>query len=713
MRRALAFLLVALSPLLLECKPTCQAANQSGLAEGLCPVKLSRVPSDCVTVRVWMTADELQKEPRVDVLSAINETFRPVRVKQPPPAAAARHRVERVSCSDPRSEPLWEFVYECVRAAADGAVSVSYSAASTRCTVSDLTPNFAVSVDAPSKSITVTVAPGRKVHVRLCFQGADSCSELPSQPFATVDPSSSPSVRLVAPYLPPCLCVEVYYTDLDASRRKKCVISAELTDAADVLRHARQELFESSLRWLSDCALKELPARPSASLCWRNARVCTPLPNSTLQESGGDDGDYNTLIFNTSAVDKHPQMCVVFSLQGSKNESCPFHSDMTSWEVSVGRGRQSLSVHVASEEPAGFSAQLCVLEETGCTATGPVHVLTEDAQVQVPPRLAGTPCVQVWQSRPALNGRRILCPDYTHHRWGLCAAAAVVVLVLVLLGVFFQRLTRTGAAGWLYIHTPVLLVCSSEHPAHVSAACALASVLQGELGARVHVSLWAQTSQRRAGPGVADLGPVPWLHGQWEAVRKAQGTVLIIWSPEAKDAYGAAAVEEGEDAGAGVDAGHEAGEKLLRCNEEEATGRKDWEAPGSTAVTGTVFAAALFRLQGALRRSKAPGVAIVYFQGLGHGGDIPRALRVPRYCLPQDFRGLIQELEGARSPLARRCWPRLLSKVLSIWLAQKLASRLQTLLPRSGLDPAEPEPAEPEPRPERPLAARRPSSQVP
>lgn len=283
---------------------------------------------------------------------------------------------------------------------------------------------------------------------------------------------------------------------------------------------------------------------------------------------------------------------------------------------------------------------------------------------------------------------------------------------------FFSSLSFQISPGWLYIQKPVLLVCSSEHSAHVSAVCALASILQGELSAKVHMALWAQSSQKQTGTGVADLGPIPWLYGQWEEVRKAQGKVLIIWSPEAKKIYEKWSVERAivdrserkkEDNSRAelrhdrikvdVEGDYKLNGRLGKCKKEKPTGRKDcvklcdekdwYQQKTPSTVTGPVFAAALACLEGVLQQSKGLGVAIVYFQGLGHSRDIPKALRgVPRYCLPQDFRGLIQELGGMRrqtktGKFAWHCWPRLLSKVLSIWLARKLANRLQTLLPQS------------------------------
>lgn len=255
--------------------------------------------------------------------------------------------------------------------------------------------------------------------------------------------------------------------------------------------------------------------------------------------------------------------------------------------------------------------------------------------------------------------------------------------------------------AWLYIHKPVLLVSSSERTGHVAATCALASMLERELSATVHTPLWASTS--RSGGGVADVGPLPWLYGQWEAVRDSQGKVLIVWSPEAKAAYEKRRKETlAEDDKAKKTKAevkrHGEKSKVRSCNE-----RRGGDGPPETErphVVAPAFAAALACLEGALRQGKGQEVAVVYFQGLCHSRDVPRALRrLPRYCLPQDFRGLIQELGGMRQPTASdessccccwRCWPRLLSKALSVKLAQRLAARLERLLRRSKEDAHEP-----------------------
>lgn len=264
----------------------------------------------------------------------------------------------------------------------------------------------------------------------------------------------------------------------------------------------------------------------------------------------------------------------------------------------------------------------------------------------------------------------------------------------------------------------MLLVCSSEQSAHVSAVCALASILQGELHATVQMALWAQTSQKQtgSGTGLADVGPLPWLYGQWENMRKAQGKVLIVWSPEAKTAYqkwkeeraNMDQKERKHEDDSEADVRHDKiraaveedyklnGKGQSKSKKDKAAGGKDcvelsdgkdpYSQKEPTSVIAPVFAASLACLQGTLQQCKGQGVAIVYFQGLGHSRDIPKALRgVPRYCLPHDLRGLIQELGGMRSTQTGKwhCWPRVLAKAQSIWLARQLAHRLQTHLPQT------------------------------
>ncbi|XP_059189069.1 interleukin-17 receptor C [Centropristis striata] len=732
---ALAFLAVVVFPVLLECFTICKSLVCPDYVQGPCPVSLVpgvpekdlREPySECVTVRVWIKSDDLCKAPKIEILSKYQEIIRPIKKKTPKKCDNERNEGEkRVTCPRGPRTSLWELVYDCVKVVAGRVVTVSYSTTSSTCsvnyTVPDPIPDFDLSVNLSSESVSVTVEPGDKVYARLCYQKyAGNCNDHTISPRITIDPSQSRSALLNITYLLPCLCMQVYYTRPDSMRRTHCPFqNKSLANVADVWRSSEVTLYDSGLKWSSLCPAIYL--RVSASLCWKhNEHVCTPVLNSTLQEKE----EMLNLVFNTSAVDKHPQMCVQFSLQGSHNISCPFKADKSSWEVHHGPGRQSVFLYLRSSVPAKFSAQLCVLSRRECLPIGQVHSVTmkgnTESRITVPLHfVAEKPCLQVWQSDPALHGRRILCPDYTHNRCGMYAVGALVfAVVVVFLGIFIHRLTKSGAAGWLCIQEPVLLVCSSEQTAHVSAVCALASILQGELSAKVHMALWAQSSQTQAGTGVADLGPLPWLYGQWDTVRRAQGKVLIIWSPEATKTYEKwreerknvvknekqmkdyskeevrhekKAVEVEEDLKPN-------GRRMGKCKKEKAGRKKEnmklfddkeWNNQREpSTVIAPVFRAALACLEGALQECKGQGVSLVYFQGLCHSRDIPKALRgVPRFCLPQDVRGLIQELGGMRrrtktGKFRWHCWPRLLSKVLSIWLARQLAQRLQTLLPQ-------------------------------
>ncbi|XP_040009991.1 uncharacterized protein LOC120804548 [Xiphias gladius] len=742
---ALAFVSAVVFPPLLPCTATCQMGNQNDYTEGHCPVKLAAVLSlepwgmysYCVTLHVWMKVDDHSKASKIEILSPFKEIIRGSmrkrknkkckKVKNP---GGKRTRFDQELPRSNTSLALWERVCDCVEAEANSIFSVSYSTTSTSCIVNCTVPEtpvpkFDLSVNRSSKSITVNVEPGDKVHTRWCYQKTEvDCIGGSLSPLITIDPSQSRSAVLNLPYLLPCVCVQVYYTHIDSRRHIMCPFQKErLLDVGEVWRSSDVKPYEDSLKWSSVCPASNL--KISASLCWKqDEHLCTPVLNSTLEEK--EDGP--NLIYNTSTVDKHPKMCVRFSLQGQHMVSCPFLADISSWEVYTGPGMQSVFVYLTSVVPAMFSAQLCVVNEMGCSPIGPVHTLrmegkTKETRINVPHNfLPLKPCVQVWQSDPARHGRRILCLDYTHNRYGIYAVAALILVVLIaLLGIFIRCRTTTGAAGRLYVQKPVLLVCSSEQSAHVSAACALASILQGELSATVHMALWAQSSQRQteARKGVADLGPLPWLYGQWESVCKAQGKVLIIWSPEAKTTYqkwkeertnvdknerkkkddGKADVRYEKIRVDGEEDYKLNGRRLAKCKKEKAAGGKecvklcddkDWYPQmESSSVIAPVFAAALGCLQGRLQQCKGQGVAIVYFKGLGHSRDIPKALRgVPRYCLPQDFRGLIQQLggmkRGTQTGIFRwHCWARLLFKVQSIWLARQLAHRLQTLLPQT------------------------------
>ncbi|XP_060912994.1 uncharacterized protein LOC132989400 [Labrus mixtus] len=722
---AVAFIVV--STLLLECTTTCQNWDQNDSGDEVCRhLKLTSAlcqESGCVNVCVWRERSGSPKAQKIKIRpQRLNYSFHSIQSIQ----CEQIKRKNKKKCDNEKLgetgirgdwEPVWFF-----QAVAGTSVTISYRTTSIICCVNyevpDPKPDFDLSVNQSSKSVTVTVEPGRKVKTRWCYLKSKGVC-IGGISAITIDPSKSRSALLNIPFLLPCVSVQAYYTHSDASRRQKGPFQGEsLADVTDVWRSSKLTPFQSHLQWSSECPASDFQI--SASLCWQHEHLCTSVLDLTPQETR--DGN---LKYDTSAVDKHPNMCVKFSLQGSNKIDCPFQARESSWKVYIRPGRQSMFLYLTSSIPANFSAQVCALSEEGCAPMGQVHSTTiegnsTETRMLVPLHLSAEKiCVQVWQSDPVLFGRRILCMDGSHNRWGICAVAAlVVVVVIALLGIFIHRLTKIRAAGWISIQTPVLLVCSSEHSAHVSAVCALASILQGDLSATVHMALWSQSSQTqagaRAGPGngVADLGPLPWLYGQWETVLKAQGKVLIIWSPEAKKTYETRREERVKNKGKNEEQDGEKerdleenlklyGRKLGKSKNEKATGEKDciqlpvcdyidcYPHKEPSSVIAPVFTAALACLEGALQECKCQGVALVYFQGLCRSRDIPKAFRgIPRYCLPQDFRGIIQELGGIRRQTKTgtfrwHCWPRLLSKMLSIWLARRLARSLQALLPQT------------------------------
>ncbi|XP_016891118.1 uncharacterized protein LOC103385478 isoform X2 [Cynoglossus semilaevis] len=709
----------------------------SASVEGPCPIKLVPVPSlepgqiysECVSLHVWINTSDMSKSPKIEILSPFTEILR----------TNWRKSRKKTKCKDSSCDVWcpsisqqgeygnssvalqWELLYDCISAKDQTVVTVTFSTTTSSCshshTVTGPVPRFDLSVDQSSKSVTVRVEADVMVRTRWCYHRNGDCVGNSSSVLV-----SSSSAVLRPPHLLPCVCVQVYYTYLDAPRHHRCPFQNQpIRDVSAVWRSSLLQEYQSYLRWSSVCPADTMDV--SAHLCWgQQGRPCLSDLNSTLDKR--EDGRH--LVYDITAVDRHPQMCVKLSLQDSHHVSCPFQSAVPSWLLSVRPNRQSVLVSVTSSVPAVFSCQLCVVQDQLCSPLGGLHTLildgtSEEGRIPLSPRvLLHRPCVQVWQSDPHLLGKRVICPDYTHSR---CGVYAVLVLLLVLLTValraFISRLSRGGAGGWLQVQRPVLLVCSSEGSAHVTAVCALASVLKAELNATVHLSLWAHNSQPQvggAGRAVADVGPLPWLYGQWDAVRQAEGNILMVWSPEAKVFYEklrntrekkTEGGNKGEDrtdvrAKRGRSAGghKQEGRSFTTGEKENAAGEErsllhddtDQETPLS-AVIAPMFAGALTCLQGALQQSKDHRVSIVYFQGLGHSRDIPKTFKdLPCYCLPQEFRGLLQRLGGINTgadpegTLKVHCWQRLLAKVQCLWLSRQLAYRLRTQLPHRSQD---------------------------
>uniref|UniRef100_A0A8C1UA42 SEFIR domain-containing protein n=1 Tax=Cyprinus carpio TaxID=7962 RepID=A0A8C1UA42_CYPCA len=301
------------------------------------------------------------------------------------------------------------------------------------------------------------------------------------------------------------------------------------------------------------------------------------------------------------------------------------------------------------------------------------------------PYLVPCICVQVWRSD--LRGRRIICPDFTHRRWGLITGTAVTLLaaVTVLVCIMYYLVKRRTSVWRSAERRPVLLVCSSDDAAHIAAVCSLASGLQGELLMDVRLAQWASS--------LAQLGPVPWLYGQCQAVQKAGGLVLIAWSPDAHQAF----LRRAKSDWVAGSQFSETGLYSAAEEEEQKCCDGEWmEKPvESSSIMAPVLDAALCCLWTGLHSDgHARGFGLVCFQGLNNISSstyIPKQLRcVPKYCLPKDLSSLIHDLADSwdgsgEAQGSGRCWPRLLSKALSFFMSRQLAPRLEAGLPGPGL----------------------------
>ncbi|KTG42147.1 hypothetical protein cypCar_00033685 [Cyprinus carpio] len=261
----------------------------------------------------------------------------------------------------------------------------------------------------------------------------------------------------------------------------------------EVISCPRVQLKFVALFWsgsLSAPLTNQIP--PSLCAGESTRRTLTVSPPPTPPSAGPDGLSAQSILFfqqqyNVSAVDKHPQMCVKFSLNGSGQVFCPFESEGRSeWSVAVVPGSLHLLLLLRSSVAASFAAQLCIRDGETCVSQGNIISRRVDggaaeAELSVPfTFLSSALCVQVW--RLDLRGRRILCPDFTHRRWGLIISTAVTLLAAVTVLVCITcYLFKESASVWRSAERrPVLLVCSSDDAAHIAAVCSLASGLQGD-----------------------------------------------------------------------------------------------------------------------------------------------------------------------------------------------------------------------------------------
>uniref|UniRef100_A0A8C1UBP9 Interleukin 17 receptor E n=1 Tax=Cyprinus carpio TaxID=7962 RepID=A0A8C1UBP9_CYPCA len=587
-------------------------------------------------------------------------------------------------------QAFWTVRYDCFPTQPGSTVSVSVHTHSHQLISADhvvehTVPKASVTVDEHAKRFTVRMETAQRVRMSLCYKPSHAeCFQITHLP--ETDPTLHPSVDLKLPYLVPCICVQLWFPVPDSRRNTQCPLKERaLPHGGDILSSSSAAVRGSVLRWEPLCPADQ--SDPSVSLCWRihtQNSLCVPAPNATL---------YGTkLEYNVSAVDRHPQMCVKFSLNGSHRVFCPFESEgLSEWSVTVVPGSLHLRLLLTSSVPASFAAQLCARQGETCSSQGSIISQRGDggateAELSVPfPFLSSALCVQVWRSD--LRGRRIICPDFTHRRWGLITGTAVTLLaaVTVLVCIMYYLVKRRTSVWRSAERRPVLLVCSSDDAAHIAAVCSLASGLQGELLMDVRLAQWASS--------LAQLGPVPWLYGQCQAVQKAGGLVLIAWSPDAHQAF----LRRAKSDWVAGSQFSETGLYSAAEEEEQKCCDGEWmEKPvESSSIMAPVLDAALCCLWTGLHSDgHARGFGLVCFQGLNNISSstyIPKQLRcVPKYCLPKDLSSLIHDLADSwdgsgEAQGSGRCWPRLLSKALSFFMSRQLAPRLEAGLPGPGL----------------------------
>ncbi|KAL2103909.1 hypothetical protein ACEWY4_000777 [Coilia grayii] len=527
------------------------------------------------------------------------------------------------------------------------------------------------------------------VKVRLCYRWSPRrcVSFSPPAEFQTNATNSFPT-NISFPYILPCVCIQMYSLSYhDAKRRTICPFENMTEDGVlDVWSASKITYNNSTLTWHSLCPSTSL--FPSASLCWNNRDSladCLVLPNTTLEVV---DRSYDV-----SDVDRHPQMCIKFSLNNSHHVHCPFGHvyqwDVTNLAIIAGH----LRISIISKTTASYAGQLCTPVAEECAVVGREHYVstewdstTADLVLPLPFPFVGL-CVQVWRFEPVLRGRRIFCLDdpQVHRRGGLIVGATLAfVLTLILLGSFAYHQLSKQLSGFC-VNRPVLLVSSSDEASHVSAVLALASGLKAELQCSVRLALWDHCASQDS---IAHLGPVPWLHAQCQAVLQAGGIVLITWSTSASDTY-----KRKQESGRAEDRGGEESRRAypqckhlqLASSENRKNGTcdcnpKDWtyeikaekdmngatqntecgeralqgcrsERDEKTSVTALVLDAALSCVQAALQSNlKSTNFIVLYFQRKGSDESktnrtLPAVLQtLPIYNLPQNLPEVVLEL---------------------------------------------------------------------
>ncbi|XP_034287629.2 interleukin-17 receptor E isoform X1 [Pantherophis guttatus] len=490
-------------------------------------------------------------------------------------------------------------------------------------------------------SRAIEVSAPKAITARLCHNLGRVCTELHQSFHQEVLVSKHRPAVLPYEFLLPCLCIEASHNHQDSLRKMVCPFQDQpKAYAADLWSSAHFQHFSSSAKTeMAICLSGRCSFHPTVSLCWKENSVpeatCQDIPNSTVPVANWnsmpfefEDPDKLTVpiaAYIVESVDVNPQLCFKFSYMNTSHTECPHQTD-TTWNVSLSVKFLQLHLNFHSRTPASFSSALCQpVSSSQCQPEPPVYTITHTGGSAlgemnlILPWTVSRSCVLVWRSDVQFAGKRLLCPDVSHRRWGLLAFAVGLGLGLLALAIYLihwntHRLRRD--APCCHHSRPILLIYSPDSEEHKQLVCSFAALLQSALGCPVLLDLWELGH-------VGRLGILPWVYAQRELVSRKQGQVLLLWSAGSANAYG------------------------LWQGEASSPDRK---APEPYDLFGAAMACLQGELQGTAGMVQRCDWVITYFSKLCDRRNIPRALRLlPRYRLPQDLPDLVGLLQGNSS----------------------------------------------------------------
>lgn len=554
-------------------------------------------------------------------------------------------------CSETKAQndDVWQIHFDCFPADAGHEVIVSLSTIpdygiqinrSHSVAEHESEPVFNYSFSLMTKTVSVSVLPGPPITVRLCYQQAFTCEQMGNQSYQQIDTSEYLSAVLSYEFLLPCLCLEVYYSKQDSSRRQVFPFSEdEEAYSTDLWKSSRftdwsgeyKDQMKVELGWLCP------RLKPNVSLCWKENEyfdsACLDIANSSAVQKR---------MFQTyfiDSVDLHPRMCFKFTYRNSSHVWCPNRRE---WSVEVEVGVFQLVLQFRSRIPASFSATLCRTNGHHCNSANLVHTVTkhsssdtESIKMILPFQAIGS-CVQVWRSDVLFSGKQIICPNYDHGRLGLLLLASLIgtVFIILLLLLLKRCITQIiSAPAW---RRTILLIYSPDSEEHNILICAFADFLRVELCCEVILDLWDMGK-------VAQIGIIPWLYGKRELVERESGKVILVWTKFSKVLFEQWLAMK------------------LNCGSNDSDPHD-------------LFSTAMACLHSDLKQGdRSKDYFLIYFEGLCEKNDIPDSFQtIAKFKLLKDLPNLLCKLQNPSEP---SCWLKFLIKFLVRRIAQSERSK--------------------------------------